>query len=633
MKEKNPQAGVVSSTEPQIYSGDSFNVRIPEKTDVPVAHKVPYGTDLEGVYFEGYPQLVKQEIMEPKYEVEIEKDIMVAMRDGTRLAVDIYRPKDAAPGETFPVIMAWGMWGKDNQESVRWLKGKPQAYFDSPFWDGNLEAGDYTYTVPRGYVHVVPEPRGIGNSEGAGTMGDKGLGFPILQADIYDTIEWIAEQSWCNGNVGMMGPSSYSMSQIEIGQNPPPALKALHPCESITGAGDYFHGIYDTLIYHIFFGRHGNDSAYVPPNYEYSPVPPQTLSLPREVLEPMLEEALNHPDIKYNSKWYAQLKYPMKAPIIFDTLMGHFNPSPGPHNIGVAEDISKITLPMYIGAPWLTRFYLWSTLEAYEQVSTPAENKKLIIYPPLFPSRPYVDYHDEIVRWYDHWLKGEDNGIMDEPPIKMFVMGVNKWRFENEWPLARTQWEKFYLQPKGSLVKGNVKHVADPDCFVQPSPNEDPTVYSLNYKTEPFTEDTEMSGPIALYLDATIDKDDTNWMIDLLDVGPDGERQWLSSGHLKAQSRALDEEKSKPYTPIHPRQAGVPVPVGEKVRYSIALMSTANVFKKGHSLELIIRNQDDILCRLGTWGTYMLPFMQTVTHKIHLGDSHLLLPIIPAKKN
>ena len=118
-------------------------------------------------------------------------------------------------------------------------------------------------------------------------------------------------------------------------------------------------------------------------------------------------------------------------------------------------------------------------------------------------------------------------------------------------------------------------------------------------------------------------------MVDLVDVDPEGNRQWLSVGYLKAGFRALDEAKSKPYQPIHPRQDPVPVPPGQKIEYAIAMMPTSNLFLKGHSMELIIRNQDDVLSRLGTWGVYMLPFMQTVTHHVHFGRSHLLLPVIP----
>lgn len=122
----------------------------------------------------------------------------------------------------------------------------------------------------------------------------------------------------------------------------------------------------------------------------------------------------------------------------------------------------------------------------------------------------------------------------------------------------------------------------------------------------------------------------TNWMADLVDVNPQGIRQWISSGHLRAAHRAVDPNRSRPYLPIHPMQDSVPVPPGEVIEYAIAMMPTSNVFRKGHSIELIIRNQDDLLSRLGTWGVYMSPFMQTVTHTIHFGKSHLLVPVIPA---
>ena len=135
---------------------------------------------------------------------------------------------------------------------------------------------------------------------------------------------------------------------------------------------------------------------------------------------------------------------------------------------------------------------------------------------------------------------------------------------------------------------------------------------------------------MALYLEASIDIDDTNWMIDLVDVGPEGNRQLLSNGYLKAAHRALDKAKSKPYYPVHPRQDPVPVPPGEMIEYAIALMPTAVVLQQGHSLELIIRNQDDLLSTQGIWGVYLLPFMRDVTHNIHFGKSHLLMPVIPA---
>jgi uncharacterized protein len=618
----------------KIYSGNDASF-MPEGVE-PSPSPVPFGTKVEGVYFDGYPQLVKDSGSQPMYEVETEKDIMVPLRDGVRIAVDVYRPQ--AEGKKFPAILAWGLWGKDQQEAIRWLGTKKlQRYYDSPLWDGTLEAGNFMYLVPRGYAHVIPDPRGIGNSEGGDERRDVDVGLLHDRKDIYDLIEWIAAQPWCDGNVGMMGPSSYSESQIQIGADPPPHLKALHPDASAAGSGDHFHGIFDTFFYHVLYGRHGNDAAFMVPNYPYKVARPHLMeTLSKEELQVRLDEALNHPDIKYNSKWFSYLKYPMKSAFLFDALLNSFHPRRiglGPGSYGQSLDVSNITLPIYFGTPWNVRLYMHGTLEGYQQVSTPAQQKKLILYPPGEPARPYNEYHDEIIRWYDYWLKGIDTGIMDEPAIKMFVMGVNKWRFENEWPLARTQWSKLYLHPGGTLATTTVSGSPEPETFTQPAPYEDPTVYCLTYRTAPFPENTEIIGPLALYLDAAIDKDDTNWMVDVVMIAPGGKKQLISQGWLKAAHRALDESRSKFFDPVHPMQDPIPVPPGKVVKYAISLLPTACVFQKGYSLELIIRNQDDLLSRLGAWGVYMLPFMQTVTHQIHFGDSYLLVPYIPQKEN
>ncbi len=601
-----------------IYSGDSLNFTVKDYTPSP--QQVPYGAPVEGVLFDGYPQLVKHAGSKPSYQVRIEKDVMVPMRDGIRLAADVYRP-DVKRGK-FPALLAFGMWGKDAQEAIGWLADKPQKYYHSPFWDGNMEAMNYNFTVPRGYAHVIPDPRGIGNSEGFGTMGIW---------DVYDMVEWIAAQPWCSGKVGMMGPSSYSVYQIHAGLMKPPHLVALRPDENPAGSGDYFKGVYDLLVYHIFMGRHGNDAAFPAPNYDFTPMPPMYLSRPD--IKERLEEALSYPDIKYNSKWYSYLRYPRKFPLFFDNLLSSFHPRREYDNFIDAdlhpEGLDRITLPMYQGTPWNTRFYIFATFDVWEKTGTPPKNNKLIVYPPNFPDRPYVEYHDELVRWYDYWLKGIDTGILDEPPIKLFVMGINKWRFEREWPLARTKWTKFFLQPGGGLST-KAPEAARPDSFTQPAPYLDPTVYCLRYATGPLAADLEVTGPLALHLEAAIDIDDTNWMADLVDVDPKGNRQLVSSGYLKAAYRALDAAKSLPHQPIHPRQDPVPVTPGKVVEYAVAMMPTSNVFRKGHSMELIVRNQDDLLSRLGTWGAYHLPFMRTVTHTIHFGKSHLLLPVIPS---
>ena len=608
-------------TSQSIYRGDDACPVL--KGHVPKAQEVPYGAPVDGVLFDGYPEIIKKPISAPKYAIKKDKDLMVSMRDGIRISLDVYRPD--VEGEKFPALLAFGVWGKDLQAALPQFKETCWPYYESPLWDGNLEGGDFEYTVPRGYAHIIADQRGFGSSEGYGTYSDY---------DQYDLIEWIAKQPWCNGKVAMTGPSAYAVTQMRGAHLKPPHLVCLRPSENPCGNGDYFTGIVDTMMYHIFFGRHCNDGAQIMPNYPVMSLPPRTMSLPDH--KERLAAALADPDIKYNSKWFAQMAYPYKSPLFYDLYMAHQKPRPfdplNPHTfLHQTEHMEGVTIPTYAGAPWNVRLYLWSTMEFWAHSGVPDGQKKMILYPPMFPPRPFVDYHDEDVRWFDYWLKSIDNGVADEPPIKMFVCGINKWRFEKEWPLARTQWTEYYLEPNGGLSTRQPKTTAT-DSYTQPGYYLDQTIYCLRYATEPMKEDMEISGPIALHLEAAIDIDDNNWMVDMVDVAPDGTRQALGGGHLRAKYRAVDPKRSKPWLPIHPKQDGVPVKPGEVVGYDIAIQPISNVFQSGHRIELIIRNQDDLLSRLGCWGVFHLPFNRTVKSTIHFGKSRLLLPVIPAKK-
>lgn len=608
---------MANNSRASVYSGSAHQGHVAGFT--PEAQAVPFGTDVKGVYFDGYPQIVKEALPEPQYEVKVEKDVMVTMRDGVRVAIDIYHPD--VEGEKFPAILCWGEWGKDAQDIVAWMKDYPQRYLDTPFWNGSIEGCDFTYTVPRGYIHVIAEPRGIGNSEGV-NLGDASLHDP---RDIYDTVEWLAAQPWCTGKVVMMGPSSYSRAQLKAGQEPSPHLFALRPDEAPEPfAAENFTGIYDPLLYNVHSGIHAYDQqppvSYTQPEHRLQPR--FVTEYGKEELQERLQELLDDPDVKYSLKFYPEVRYPASSPTLVDDLLYLKHPFP------VESGFDKIRVPMYIGTCWNNRLYEWGTFEAFRKADVPEGQKKLIVYPPMFPSRPFAWYHDEGLRWFDYWVKDVDNGVMDEPPVKIFVMGINKWKFETEWPPANAQYTKFYLQPGGGLALEAPK-TEETESFTQQAPYMDPTVFCLRYATEPFAEDTEVVGEVALHLDAAIDIDDTNWIADIMDVDPEGNRFMISSGHLKAKFRAVDEEKSLPYRPVHLRQEPVPVVPGEVNRYDIALVPTANVFQKGHRMEVVIRNQDDMLGTMAKNGVYLMPFMQTVTHTIHFGESHLLVPVIP----
>jgi hypothetical protein len=265
-----------------------------------------------------------------------------------------------------------------------------------------------------------------------------------------------------------------------------------------------------------------------------------------------------------------------------------------------------------------------------------------------------------MLAWYDLWLKGIDTGIMDDAPVRYWVMGANTWRTGCDWPLPETQWTKLYLSSWERLsgtapfTEGGCDEVQPSDVFVQMPLTQTNRVAKLRYLTDPLAEDLLVAGPIALTLFAEIDQKDTNWIVILKDVGPDpsvrtarqGEREIsdmltereLTRGWLKASLRAIDAERSQPWRPWHrlTRESRQEVLPGQIVEYRIEILSTANMFCKGHRICLEITSMDVPTGTAGATNTEYIPYhicsSQTTVHRIHhdfAHPSHLLLPIIP----
>ena len=593
---------------------------LPDYTPKPT--KIPYGSkQLTGVYFDGHPQVIKGPETQPTYKWKVDKDVMVPMRDGVRIAVDVYSP-DNAEGEKFPTILCFGEWGKDGQDCIEWFNDWPQNYWTTPFWNGSLEGGDFTYTVPRGFVHIIGEPRGLGNSEGV-NIGDETWHSP---KDMQDVIDWATKQPWSNGKAVVMGPSSYGRASIVAGGDPHPNCVAVRPSEGPSHMYDNFNGIKDSMFYNVHHGLHAYDQLQPNSNLhpEHRIMPRYLTTYTKEEQKKLLQELLDDPDVKWNQKFYPQIKYPTVSGQLVDELI-YLN-----HPTEVYSGLADIKVPIYIGACWNNDIYCWATFECFRKSKgIPEEHKKLMVFPGTNASRPFCWFIDEDVRWNEYWTKGIDNGIMDEPQVKLFVMGINKWKFENEWPIARQQYHKFYLQPGGGLSTDPVQGNPEPESFIQQAPYMDPTVYCLRYTTAPFDKDTEVTGHMVFRFDAAIDIDDTNWLIDIVDVSPKNERFVLGCGYLKAKFNTIDEEKSIDYYPCHKRQEPIPIVPGEINRYEIAICPTSSVFQKGHRMELIIHNQSDMMGRMAKNGVYWWPFMQTVKHTIYFGNSYLEVPIIP----
>lgn len=565
---------------------------------------------------------------QPIYTLQTEYDVLVPMRDGVRLGIDITRPKEKGK---FPALLAISPYGKNLQRLALTLP--PQAR-PSPLWDGGIEAGDIRYIVSRGYGHVVADVRGTGLSEGEFSGFLINTGGDGDGKDIYDLVEWIAKQPWCDGNVGMCGISYFASIQLFGAAENPPHLKAI-----FCNGGHY--DVYE-LCYHggIFWlmpraaqeGR-GGDSGIAVRNVKSR----MKKELSPEQYKRCVEERMKDPDVKNWPNLIHVLTYPETHEAWTDYVL---NPFDGPfyknsQPISVAH---KIKIPAYFQTKWGRGWVVEGTIKAFQSVKG---KRKLDLQPlPPMQERPFHEFHEEMIRWYDHWLKGINTGIMDEPSIRIFVEGIKQWRAEKEWPLARTEWTKFYLRPRHRLSTESEaldSECAPPDGFYQAPLNVTPHVNTLTWTTAPMIEDLEITGPGAFQLFAAIDTDDTNFIAKLYDAEPNGHRVQMSAGYLKASHRELDEKQSKPWSPHHPHKRSVPVQPGEIVEYAIPIYSFSNVFRAGHSIQLelaSIEPFDDHHASLLPPDSQHLPSGRATTHKIFrdvVHPSHLLLPVIPGK--
>ena len=549
----------------------------------------------------------------PRYRTRVERNVRVTMRDGVRLCADIYRPD--APGR-FPALLSASPYSKDVQKLP-----VHEYSTDRELGNGGIEAGDTDYFVSRGYVHLIADARGTGHSEGAYRV----YTFKEQQ-DGYDLVEWMARQSWCDGNVGMLGISYFGIMQLLVAAQQPPHLKAIFPADAATDS--YRHRNYHGGILH---------SSFISTYWEGSLVAhtADQVDLDGDELARIVAEQKENPDIRCNPRMWKALEFPFTNPHLFDILTHPFD-GPFYWERSAWTRLDRIGIPTFLMGRWSAQYlHLPGSFQAYEGIQAP---KRLMITVPESGAgfnRPWHENHDLILRWYDHWLKGNDTGVMDEAPIRIYVQGPDRFRDEQEWPLARTRWTKFHLGTNGSLKEESPGWNEKPDAFRNAAPlRPGQQVPALRYATEPLAHDTEVTGPIALYLYASIGGADTNWIVELEDVAPDGTTRRASIGWLKASHRELDEAKSKPFQPYHPHTRALPVTPGKIERYAIDIRETSYVFKAGHRMQLRVKAQDapwegtSYIYRL----SLHLPRNEEMEHRVHHTPEHpsyLLLPVIP----
>jgi len=565
-------------------------------------------------------------LSQPDYEIKRQFNVMVPMRDGVHLSSDIYLPD--APGP-FPTMLMRRPYDNNAGSNVPW---------------GTVEWG--VYYAKRGYAVVLQDTRGRYDSEGEFNA------WHDDPADGYDTLEWIGQQPWCNEKIGMFGSSYSGLVQWLAAPEGSQYLKAIAPWVAPSDfyqSPNYTQGAFQ-LGLSAGWGmgmttRTAQDISVFDWERLYRHLPIIDLMASVGYENRFYTEWLSHPD--YDDYW-KEVSNPehfqrMDVPAFsFDGWFDLYANAPFVNFNGMRENALSPEArrsQKLIQGPW--------THALTRSLTTKVGSID-------FGPKAMVDLRSLELRWFDYWLKGIENGIMDEPPIMLFIMGENVWRFENEWPLSRTQYVNYYLRSDGqanSVSGDGVLSLEGPpgdeksDTFVYDPEDPVPTLGGqiccwpgpegphdqrsveqredvLVFSTPVLEQDIEITGPIVAKIYAASTAVDTDFTAKLVDVFPDGYAVNLTDGIVKATHRESLENPS----PIIP---------GEIYEYTIDLWATANMFKKGHQIRLEVSSSNfPRFARNPNTGepiataVQLIPATQTIYHDATY-SSHIVLPVIP----
>lgn len=556
--------------------------------------------------------------VEPRHELLVEKDVEIPVRDGARLKADIFRPKS---GGRFPAIMNIGAYRKDKI----WVPPADLEEKANPWM--NWETVNPLWWIPRGYIAIRVDTRGSGKSPGRFDPWSRQEAL-----DFYDCIEWAAKQRWCSGRIGTSGISYFAMSQWLVAGLKPPSLKAIIPWE---GAAD----MYRDLAYHggIFcLGFVGN--------WYNNHMAHHLFGKPQE----------HNPDA-FSSNWlWEYMRHSL------DT--GWFDQR--------RADWGRIEVPMLSAGNWSGMgLHLRGNTEGFTRAASLL--KKLRIhagthYHPFYSE----DGRRDQLRFFDYWLKGKRNGVMDEAPVKLLIRKGGKdnyqWRSEREWPLRRTRWTRLYLDPARVTVRNRepAEGVLDPN----PPKRRSAVRYSatgmskagiasaswtstalagslprlgVSFETTALKEDLEVTGPVVLTLWVASTTEDMDLFATIRNIDRDGADVWevgqqqqnvpVAKGWLRASHRGLDRALSRPHRPYHVHDRRLWLARNEPVRVDIEIWPTCMVFRKGHRIRLDIQPRDG--AGSAPYTHYSADY-NTGDNTVYTGGSmasHLLLPVIPTK--
>ena len=565
------------------------------------------------------------------YEVNIERGVTAKMRDGVVLRADIYHPK--AEGK-FPVLLQRTPYNKAAQGEI-----------------GLMGAA-------RGYVVVIQDVRGRYTSDG------DWYPFRNESNDGHDTVEWAAALPYSNGKVGMFGGSYVGATQLLVAIAHPPHLAGICPIDT---ASNYHDGwTYQGGAFEQWF-----DESWV------SGLAQDTLN--RSVIKNTnaLLGAWNLPLVNYTlfnfpDPSFAPASVATLAPYFLDWL-AHPNYDDYWKQISIEEHYGEIDVPVLTVAAWYDIF-LGGSLRNYVALKTRGgsdaarHGQHLLVRVgghsgwgqkvgelDFGAAAAENDPNQITLDWYDFLFKGEKNEYAGKS-VKIFVMGANQWREEEDWPLSRAQGTKYFLHAAkganslrgdGSLSTSNPRgeaadhYVYDPNSpaptvggplccdgeHLGPGPRDQRLVEArddvLVYSSSAFSADTEVTGPVTLELYAASSAVDTDFTAKLVDVAPDGFAQNLTEGIIRARYR---DSQEKP-TLINP---------GQIYRFTIDLWATSNVFRKGHLLRLEVSSSNfprfDRNLNTAENPAFAVNSVTATNAIYHDGEhpSALILPVVPS---
>jgi uncharacterized protein len=570
--------------------------------------------------------------------MRIDWNVPITMDDGLVLRADIFRPvKDGK----YPVILSYGPYAKnlafqDGYPSAwqRMAEKHPDVTAGSSNLYQNWEVVDPEKWVPRDYACVRIDSRGTGCSPGVIDHFS-----PRETKDFYDCIEWAGVQPWSNGKVGLNGISYYGINQWHVASLQPPHLTAMCIWE---GAADWYRDM----------THHGGILSTFWENwYDMQVKTVQYGAGERGKRSRVHSELVCGPEILSDGE-LAKNRADFGAEIVSHPLDDEYHKARSPK-------WDKIITPLLSAANWGGQgLHPRGNFEGF--VRSASRQKWLEAHGIEHWTHFYTDYgREQQLRFFDYFLHGKKDAWAKQPKVLLQVRHIDKFepRAETEWPLKRTRWTKFYLDPASMLLTtekpsgvAQLKFAAMGD--------------GLTFLTPPLAKETEITGPSALKLYASSSTSDADFFIvlrvftaDLKEIvfqGAIDPHTPVAQGWLRASHRKLDRKLSKPYRPYHTHDEKQPLKKGEPVELDIELWPTSIVVPAGYRIGLSIRGKDyeyggasggrlsNFKNELKGCGPFLHddprdrpPAIFNGTTSLHFGRGktpYLLLPIIPPKK-